>query len=112
MRNTIPTLVLWAAALSLAGATQLAQAADTLDGMTVYNTKCKTCHGADGSGVPNISKMFNVNMKPLGGAQVQANSDAVLLADINTGVGKMKPIKVTSAEAADVLAYLRTMNKK
>jgi cytochrome c6 len=76
------------------------------DGKAVYDTKCKMCHKADGSG--------NAAMKTraLGSAEVQAKSDADLKKDITTGVGKMmKPQTVTDAQASDLVAYIRTLKK-
>jgi mono/diheme cytochrome c family protein len=75
------------------------------DGKTVYDAKCKMCHKADGSG--NAS----MKMKPLGSADVQANSDADLKKDITGGVGKMKAQNVTDAQATDLVAYIRTLKQ-
>ncbi|HTT64595.1 MAG TPA: cytochrome c [Bryobacteraceae bacterium] len=75
------------------------------EGKALYDTKCKMCHKADGSGIPAMK------MKPLGSAEVQAKSDAELKKDITTGVGKMKPQSVTAAQAADLVAYIRTLKK-
>ncbi len=75
------------------------------DGKAVYDAKCKGCHKADGSG------MAAMKMKPLGSAEVQAKSDADLKKDITAGVGKMKPQTVTDAQAADLVAYIRTLKQ-
>jgi mono/diheme cytochrome c family protein len=89
-----------------------AAAAVAKDGEAVYATKCKSCHGADGSGNPAIAKMMNVTMKPLGSAEVQAKSDADLKTVITAGTGKMKPVAGVSAGDADnIVAYLRTLKK-
>lgn len=89
-----------------------AAAASAKDGATVFNARCKTCHGADGAGNPAIAKMFNVTMKPLGSAAVQSQSDADLKKDITMGVGKMKPVSgLSAADADNVIAYLRTLKK-
>jgi len=66
-------------------------------------------HGADGAGVPAIAKTLNVTLKPLGSKEVQAKSDADLKKDTTAGTGKMKPVKLTDAEASDVVAFLRTL---
>jgi len=75
------------------------------EGKALYDTKCKMCHKADGSG------MAAMKMRPLGSAEVQAKSDAELKKDITGGVGKMKPQNVTAAQAADLIAYIRTLKK-
>jgi mono/diheme cytochrome c family protein len=81
------------------------------DGKVVYDAKCKSCHAADGSGNPSISKMMKVTLRPLGSADVQAQSDADLSAIITDGKGKMPKQALTAAQAKDVVAYLRTMKK-
>jgi len=98
------------AVLLVMGAAQAFGAA--ADGKTVFDTKCKSCHGADGAGNPGIAKMLKVTLRPLGSAEVQAKSDADLKKDITTGNGKMKPIAGLSAKQVDdVVAYLRTLKK-
>jgi cytochrome c len=92
-------------ALALAGSAL----ADTAAGKALYMSKCKLCHGADGAGVPAIAKTLNVTLKPLGSKEVQAKSDADLKKDTTAGTGKMKPVKLTDAEASDVVAFLRTL---
>jgi len=92
-------------ALALAGSAL----ADAAAGKALYATKCKACHGADGAGNPQIAKMLNVTLKPLGSKAVQAKSDADLKKDCTAGTGKMKPVKLTDAEAGDVVAFLRTL---
>jgi mono/diheme cytochrome c family protein len=75
------------------------------DGKAVYDAKCKACHKADGAG------MAAMKMRALGSAEVQAKSDADLKKDITAGNGKMKPVAVTDPQAADLVAYLRTLKK-
>ena len=75
------------------------------DGKAVYDAKCKSCHKADGSGMPAMK------MRALSSAEVQAKSDDELKKNITAGVGKMKAQTVTDAQAADLVAYLRTMKK-
>jgi hypothetical protein len=53
--------------------------------------------------------MMKVDMKDLGSADVQAQTDAALAAIITGGKGKMKA--VASANAANVVAYVRTLKK-
>jgi cytochrome c5 len=75
------------------------------DGKAVYDTKCKMCHKADGSGMPAMK------MRALGSAEVQAKADADLKKDITAGTGKMKAQTVTAAQADDLVAYIRTLKK-
>jgi mono/diheme cytochrome c family protein len=75
------------------------------DGKAVYDAKCKVCHKADGSG------MAAMKMRALGSAEVQAKPDADLKKDITAGNGKMKPVALTDAQAADVVAYVRTLKQ-
>jgi mono/diheme cytochrome c family protein len=75
------------------------------DGKAVYDAKCKMCHKPDGSGMPAMK------MRALGSAEVQAKSDADLKKDITAGTGKMKAQAVTDAQAADLVAYIRTLKK-
>jgi len=76
------------------------------DGKAVYEKSCQKCHKADGSGIPAMK------MKPLGSAEVQAKPDAELKKAITAGTGKMKPVAgVTDAQAADLVAYIRTLKK-
>ena len=102
MRVCLTALIL---SLALAGSAL----ADAAAGKALYATKCKTCHGANGEGNPAIAKMKGVTMKALGSKEVQAKSDAQLKKDSTAGIGKMPAVKLTDAEASDVVAFLRTL---
>ena len=87
-------------------------AADAAAGKTVFDAKCKACHGADGAGNPAIAKMMKVEMKALGSAEVQKRSDADLKMVVTMGTGKMKPVTtVTGADLDNVVAYVHSMKK-
>ncbi|MBI1737772.1 MAG: cytochrome c [Acidobacteria bacterium] len=84
---------------------------DAEKGKALFGTKCATCHAAGGEGKPAIAKMMKVEMKALGSKEVQAKKDAELKKDITEGNGKMKAVKLTDEEAANVIAFLRTLKK-
>jgi len=98
--------------LAIAGMALAAPAGNANNGKTLFASKCASCHGPEGEGKDAIAKMFKVQMKPLGSKEVQSLTDAVLKKDIVEGNGKMKPVKVTDAEAADIIAFVRTLAKK
>ncbi len=107
MTKTIRSLMLPAVMLSMACTVQSAQAASATAGQAVYKAKCQMCHAADGSG--NLPK---AKVNPLGGATVQAKSDAQLKSAVTAGSGTMKPVaSVTGADLDNVVAYLRTLKK-
>jgi len=84
-----------------------ALAADAAAGKAVFDTKCKTCHGADGSGNPAIAKMMKVDLKPLG-----SESDAEIKTAVTMGVGKMKPVAgVAGGDVDNIVAYVHTLKK-
>ncbi len=85
---------------------------DAAKGKPVFTSKCATCHGAAGEGKDAIAKMFKVEMRHLGSKEAQARPDAELRKIITEGNGKMKPVKLSDEEAADVVAYLRTLAVK
>jgi len=79
-------------------------AADAAAGKAVYAAKCKTCHGADGT-PPAFAKAMGA--KPLSDASITAKSEADLASEILKGVGKMKPVAIPEADAANVAAYVK-----
>ena len=103
MKNTI------IATLALVGTAGLSWAG-AAEGKDLFATKCAACHGANGEGKAAIAKMYNVTQAPLAAKEVQAKTDAQLQAVIIKGQGKMKPVAgVTEKQAADVVAFLRTL---
>jgi hypothetical protein len=56
-----------------------------------------------------MAKMLNATIPPLASKEVQAKTDAQLQAVILKGQGKMKPIAITEKQAADVIAFVRTL---
>jgi mono/diheme cytochrome c family protein len=97
---------------ALLAAGSMAWAADAAAGKAVFDTKCKTCHAADGTGNAGLAKAMGVTMKPLGGDEVQKMSDADLKKVLAAGSGKMKPVTgLTPAQTDDVVAFVRTLKK-
>jgi mono/diheme cytochrome c family protein len=89
-----------------------ASAADSKAGQAVFLKSCKSCHGVDGTPNPAIAKMMKLDMKSLGSAEVQAQSDDAIEKIITGGKGKMKPVgSVTGKSVDDVVAYVRTLKK-
>jgi mono/diheme cytochrome c family protein len=84
---------------------------DAEKGKALYTAKCKMCHAAEGEGNPGMAKMLKVEMKALGSKEVQAMKDADLKKGFASGTGKMPPVKLTDEEAANVIAFLRTLKK-
>ena len=81
------------------------------DGAADYKAKCAMCHGPDGKGDTAMGKKFG--LKDMGSAEVQGKSDADLTAIVTNGKDKMPAYKgkLTDAQIADVVKYIRTMKK-
>jgi cytochrome c6 len=80
-------------------------------GDALYKSKCAGCHGADGKGQTAVGKADNI--RDLGSADVQAQSDDAIAGIIGSGKGKM-PAYAKSLKAdqiKDLVAYIRTLKK-
>lgn len=89
-----------------------ALAADAAAGKVIYDAKCKSCHGADGTPNAAIGKAMGVTMRDLKDPAVQATADADLAKIVTAGKGKMKATAgVTDPQAANVVAYVKTLKK-
>src|ERR1017187_5671098 len=97
-KTIIATLILTASAgLSWAGATE---------GKEGFTAKCKACHGAEGTPPAGMAK--GMETKPM--KDLQALTDAQIREAFLKGKGKMKPdAGVTEKQAADVVAFVRTL---
>jgi mono/diheme cytochrome c family protein len=90
----------------------LLAAGDAQAGKTVYDSKCKICHGAGGEGNAALAKTLKVEFKPLGSKEVQAKSDDDIKKQITQGGGKMKPVeKLSDKQVQDVIAFVRSLPK-
>ena len=100
VRNLISAcLILGAASVMTTGAF----AADAAAGATLYASKCRSCHGADGSGNKAIAAAMKVELKPLAGA-----SDADIKTAVTTGTGKMKPVAGIAGRISTISSPLFT----
>ncbi len=82
-----------------------------VDAAATYKAKCASCHAADGSGNNAVGKALKC--RDLRSAEVQAQSDAQLLAIITKGKGKMAGFgKTLGAESCKALvAHVRSLKK-
>ena len=94
------------AAMSLTPLAALAQGPDT------YKSKCQMCHGATGLGDTPAGK--SMGAIPFNSPALIKASDADLIAATKNGKGKMPAYtgKLTDPQIADVIAYIRTLQKK
>ncbi len=81
-----------------------AQAADPLNGASLYGAKCATCHGANGRPVMPGTPDFSRGERLL-------RSDIDLLKSIRAGMGVMPAYQglLSDDEILDIVAHLRTL---
>jgi mono/diheme cytochrome c family protein len=91
---------------STAGAAFAQAGADT------YKSKCQMCHAADGAGDTPAGK--SMKALPFKSPDLLKASDDDLIAATKNGKGKMPAYngKLTDAQIKDVVAYIRTLQKK
>jgi cytochrome c6 len=80
-------------------------------GEALYKSKCAGCHGADGKGQTSMGKANNI--RDLGSADVQAQSDDAIAGIISGGKGKMPAYgkSLKADQIKDLVAYIRTLKK-
>jgi len=109
------TLAILAVAALAAGvfAVSGSAAGDATKGKLLYTRACQKCHAVDGNGMAAIAKALKVELKPLGGEEVQKKTDAELKKDITEGTGKMQKVAgLSEQDVADIISYVRTFAKK
>ena len=81
-------------------------------GADTYKSKCQMCHAADGSGSTPAGK--STKAVPFSAPDIVSKSDADLVAITKNGKGKMPAYagKLTDAQITDVVAHIRTLQKK
>lgn len=81
-------------------------------GADTYKSKCQMCHGADGTGNTPAGKSTKVNS--FNSPDVMKLSDDDLIAVTKKGKNKMPAYagKLTDDQIKDVVAYIRTLQKK
>jgi cytochrome c6 len=99
------TVAAMAAAMTMTGFAQ-GSGADT------YKSKCAMCHGADGMATTPAGKSMKV--PAFSDPAVAKMSEAELTTVTKAGKGKMPGYagKLTDAQINDVVAYVRTLQKK
>jgi mono/diheme cytochrome c family protein len=80
-------------------------------GEALYKSKCAGCHGADGKGQTAMGKANNV--RDLGSADVQAQTDDVIAGIIGNGKSKMPAYgkSLKPDQIKDLVTYIRTLKK-
>lgn len=87
-------------------------AADAAAGKTVFDKRCKMCHGANGEGNQGMAKALGTTIQDLGSPEVQKMSDADIKMIVTKGKGKMKPVAgLSDADIDNVIAHIRTFKK-
>jgi mono/diheme cytochrome c family protein len=102
MTKTIRSLVVLAAAISLAGAVGFAQSS----GEATYKAKCAMCHGP--AGVPSAGMAKAMGIKPVSDPEIKKLTAEQEFAAVKNGKGKMKPVAgLSDAQIKDVVAFYR-----
>ncbi len=82
------------------------------NGADIYKAKCAMCHGPDGTASTPMGKMMKI--PSFKSTEVVKVSEASLVAFTKDGKGKMPAYKgkLTDSQIKDVIAYIRTLQKK
>lgn len=98
--------------LGLVAVFAVSTASAQTSGADTYKAKCQMCHAADGSGSTPAGKAMKA--VPFSDPALVKASDADLIAATKNGKGKMPAYagKLTDDQIRDVIAYIRTLQKK
>jgi cbb3-type cytochrome c oxidase subunit III len=100
-------------ALAAGGAPNPLAKAPAADGAALYGAKCSTCHGKDGSGIPNWRSKGQPDFTD---AKWQKSRTDAQIADVTkNGKGKFMPAfkaKLSDEEITAVVAKIRSFAKK
>jgi len=83
------------------------------DGNAIYAAKCSTCHGKDGSGIPNWRSKGQPDFTDA--KWQKSRTDAQIAESTKNGKGKYMPAfksKLSDEEVAAVVAKVRSFGKK
>jgi cytochrome c6 len=81
-------------------------------GEATFKAQCEMCHGSTGKGDTPVGKALQA--KSLTDPEVVKATDAALMEHIKNGSTKMPAFKdkLTDAQINDVIAYIRSLEKK
>ena len=98
--------------VAILAATTVTSALAQGSGADTFKAKCAMCHGADGLASTPTGKMMKV--PALNAPELVKATNADLIAATTNGKGKMPAYtgKLTDAQIKDVVAYIRTLQKK
>ncbi len=98
--------------VALLAATTMATAFAQGAGADTYKAKCAMCHGADGLASGPVGKSMKI--PAFNSPELVKASNADLIAATTSGKGKMPAYtgKLTGEQIKDVVAYIRTLQKK
>jgi high-affinity iron transporter len=92
-----------------------AAAGDAAKGKSVYQSKCVTCHGAEGKGDGPVGKKLKPPAGNFSSPESKKKSPEELQKIIENGVPKTSMVawskQLNEAEIQDVLAYVLTLRK-
>ena len=107
-QKTLPSILAIALIITIGQSPLLADQ----PGEQLYKTKCAACHGADGKGQTPAGKANQ--LRDLGSADAQKQSDADLTAVIANGKNKMPAYgkSLKPEQLKELVAYIRSFVKK
>ncbi len=88
---------------------------DAAKGKSIFQSKCVTCHGAEGKGDGPLGKKLKPPAGDFTSAESKKKSEAELLEIIQNGKPKTSMVawskQLNESEIQDVLAYVLTLRK-